>query len=172
MARVACQARLEEAEVSSPRSRLAASGEYRGQLVRWNDFELGIGAVARLLVVAPSTEMRHVPETSALHVLVCDFDNQFGPQRLPRKILALAPAALAAWHAMPGAAIGWSMFRPSLPGVICEGVLPIWIEKLDQLLALLVREAGTYPNVLQIAGIVEEPQQQRSDRGALAFLVP
>jgi hypothetical protein len=70
--------RIEEAEVRSAQSRLAASGENRGQFMRRNNFELGISAVARLLVVAPSSEMRHVPEAGALHMLVRDFDNQFG----------------------------------------------------------------------------------------------
>ena len=44
--------------------------------------------------------MGHVAESTALHVLVGDFDDEFGTQRLPRKIFALAPAALTAGHAM------------------------------------------------------------------------
>ena len=48
----------------------------------------------------------------------------------------------------------------------------ITCEKFDQLPALLVREAGADANVLQGAVIVEKPEQQRADRGALAFLVP
>ena len=82
--------------------RLAAGGEYLCQLLRRNHFELSIRAVARLLVGAPPAKLRHVTEARALHVLVGDFDHQLGPQRLPRQILALAPAALAAGHAMPG----------------------------------------------------------------------
>ena len=78
------------------------AGENRGQFVRRNHFELGISAVARPLVRAPPSKMRHVPEAGALHVLISDFDHQLGPQRLPRQVLALAPAALAARHAMPG----------------------------------------------------------------------
>ena len=78
------------------------AGENRHQLLRRHHFELGIGAVARLLVGAPPAKLRHVPEAGALHVLVGDFDHQLGPQRLPRQVLALAPAALASRHAMPG----------------------------------------------------------------------
>ncbi len=93
-----CEARCEEGCVRS--YRLRPAGENRHQLLRRNDFELGIGAVARLLVGAPSAKLRHVTEAAALHVLVGDFDHQLGPQRLPRQVLALAPAALAARHAL------------------------------------------------------------------------
>ena len=74
------------------------------QLLRRNHFELRVGAVARLLVGAPPAKLRHVAEARALHVLVSDLDHQLGPQRLPRQILALAPAALPARHALPGSA--------------------------------------------------------------------
>ena len=80
--------------------RLAAKN--RHQLLRWNHFELGIGAVAGFFVGAPPSKLRHVAEAGALHVLICDFHHQFRPQRLPRQVLALAPAALSARHAMPG----------------------------------------------------------------------
>src|SRR5213593_2842244 len=76
-----------------------AAGEDRHQLLWRNHFELSIGTVARLLVRAPSSKMRHVTKAGSLHMLVSHFDHQFGPQRLPREVLALAPAALAAWHA-------------------------------------------------------------------------
>ena len=56
----------------------AAAGENHRQLFRRNHFELVIGAVARLLVRAPSTKLRCMTETIALHVIVSDFDDQFG----------------------------------------------------------------------------------------------
>ena len=65
-------------------SRSDVAGEDRFQLVRRDDFELRVGAIARLLVGAPSPELRHMAEAGALHVLVCDFDYQFGSERLPR----------------------------------------------------------------------------------------
>src|SRR6266571_4731035 len=68
----------------------AAGGENLRQLLRRNDFELRIGAVARLLVRAPPSKMRQVTEARALHVLVSDFGHEFGSQRLPRQVLALA----------------------------------------------------------------------------------
>ena len=84
------------------------------QLLRRNDFELGVRAVARLLVRAPPAKLRRVTEAAALHVLVSDFDHQFGTQRLPRQVLALAPAALAARHAMFGFTARWCLLGPML----------------------------------------------------------
>jgi hypothetical protein len=59
--------------------RSAAAGENFCQLLRSDHFELRVGTVARLLVRAPSAELRHVPETAALHVLVCNFYHQLRP---------------------------------------------------------------------------------------------
>ena len=55
-----------------------ATGENHRQLFGRNDFELGIRAVARLLVRAPPAKLRCVTEAVALHVVVSDFDDQFG----------------------------------------------------------------------------------------------
>ena len=56
----------------------AAAGKNHRQLFGWNDFELGVRAVARFLVRAPPAKLRGVTETAALHVVVSDFDDQFG----------------------------------------------------------------------------------------------
>src|ERR1043165_1415801 len=96
----------------------AAAGENRRQFLGWNNFELLIRAVGGLLVWAPTSKMRHVPESACLHMLVRDFHNEFGPQRLPRKIFALAPAALDTRHALAGRIFPGSMLSPLLPGVI------------------------------------------------------
>src|SRR5882724_10480962 len=98
----------------------ACAPKNRCQLVRRNHFELRIRAVARLLVRAPSAKMRHVPEASALHVLISDFHHQLGPQRLPRQVLALAPAALATRHAMSAFPVCGFMLGPLLPRMIGE----------------------------------------------------
>jgi hypothetical protein len=106
-------------------------------------------------------------------VLVGDFDHQLGPQRLPREVLALAPAALAARHALRALRhLARFRLRPMLPGVRGERVLAIGREIFRQLPALLFREAGAHADVLQRAGIVEEAEQQRADGRPLAFLVP
>src|SRR6202035_3355270 len=96
------------------------AGENRHQLLWRNNFELGIGAVARLLVRAPPSKLRHVTETGALHVFVSDFHHQFGTQWLPRQVLALAPAALATRHAMRGFTACGFMLRPLSPRVCGE----------------------------------------------------
>ena len=56
----------------------------RCQFLRRNNFQLRIGAVARLFVGTPSAELRRVTKAAPLHVLVSDFHDQFGPQGLPR----------------------------------------------------------------------------------------
>ena len=56
--------------------------------------------------------------------------------------------------------------------MIGERILAIRRKKFDQLAALLLGEAGADADVLQRARVVEEAEQQRADRGALAFLVP
>ena len=58
-------------------------GENRGQFLRWNHFELGVCAIARLFVASPSAELRDVAEAAALHVIVGDFNYQFGTYRFP-----------------------------------------------------------------------------------------
>src|SRR5439155_15546481 len=106
------------------------------------------------------SKVRHVTETRSLHVLVSDFHHQFGPQGLPRQILALAPAALATRHAMRRSLACLSMLRPVFPGVSGERILAIRREELRELPALLQREARANADVLQCARIVEKPEQE------------
>src|SRR6516225_10080874 len=108
----------------------ATGGENRRQLLRGNDFELRVGAVARLLVCAPPSKMRYVTEAGALHVLLGDFDHQFGSQRLPREVLALTPAALAARHTMAGFTGCEFPLGPVPPRVRSKRILPIGHELL------------------------------------------
>src|SRR6516225_8829281 len=103
---------------------LAAGGENPRQFLRGNDFELRIGTVARLLVCAPPSKMRYVTEAGALHVLVGDFDHQFGSQRLPREVLALTPAALPPGHTPPALTACEFPLGPAPPRVGGERVLP------------------------------------------------
>ena len=95
---MAQDARVEEIYLSS--YVLEVSRENRFQLMRLNDFKLRVGAIARLLVGTPLPELRHMTESRALHMLVRNFDYQFGSERLPRQILAVAPTALASRHPM------------------------------------------------------------------------
>src|SRR5256885_11404822 len=80
-------------------STVRARAELLLELVRGCDLELIVAAVLRLLVRAPAQEIGCVAEAVALHVVVLHFADALDPQRLPRQILAGAPAALAAGHA-------------------------------------------------------------------------
>src|SRR5947208_16880838 len=82
-------------------NRSSAATENGFEFLRRHYLELRIGAIARLLVGTPPAKLGRVPETIALHMIVGDFDDQFRTQRLPRKVLALAPSALAARNALP-----------------------------------------------------------------------
>ena len=98
-------------------------------------------------------------EAAALHVVVSDFDYQLRPQRLPGQVLALAPAALAAGHAMLSF-IRDSMLGPVFPGMSGERVLAVRREEFYEFASLLFREARADADMLQRAGVVEEAEQQ------------
>src|SRR5204862_3848585 len=72
--------------------------EHLLQFERRGDLELIVAAVDRPLVGTPPHEDRRVPEARALHVVVLDFAHPLDAQRLPRQVLAGAPAALTAGH--------------------------------------------------------------------------
>src|SRR6185503_19582933 len=69
------------------------------ELVGAGHLELGVAAVLRLLVGTPAQEDRGVAEAVALHVVVLHLAHALDAQRLPRQVLARAPAALGAGHA-------------------------------------------------------------------------
>src|SRR5262245_35335462 len=103
----------------SGRSRLATGREDRRQLVRRDHLQLRVAALARGFVRAPPPELRGVTEAPALHVVVRDLDHQLRPQRLPREILAPAPAAVAPRHALRSGLRG-ALLRPVPPGMVAE----------------------------------------------------
>src|SRR5262249_26531837 len=85
------------------RKRLAARSacsKDRLELLRRDHLELCVGARARVFVRSPAAELRRVSEARALHVVVADLGDELRAQRLPREVLPLAPAALAARHAL------------------------------------------------------------------------
>jgi hypothetical protein len=53
----------------------AATGEDFHQFLGRDNFQLGIGAIARFLVGTPAAKLRHVAEAGSLHVLVGYFDH-------------------------------------------------------------------------------------------------
>ena len=88
---------------SEPRAALSAAEKILpttskdgGELLRWNNLELVVRAVARFLIGAPSSKLCRMPKAVTLHMVVRNFDNELGAQRLPGKILTLAPATLCA----------------------------------------------------------------------------
>src|SRR5262245_36142406 len=70
--------------------------ENRRKLKSRSDFELIVAAVRRRLVVPPAKKCGRMPEPVPLHVVVLHLADALDPQRLPRKVLARAPAAHAA----------------------------------------------------------------------------
>ncbi len=60
------------------REYLAPLRKNRRQLLRRDDFELGIGTVARFFVCSPPAELRDMAKATSLHVVVSDFHYQFG----------------------------------------------------------------------------------------------
>src|SRR5437762_6532213 len=152
---------------TSPSSRPTSGAEDVGQLRGNDDLELVVGAGLGIAVGAPALEVGRVAEALALHVLVGDLANKLGAQRLPRHVLALAPAAEPAGHRAPRRS---DRLRPPGPRVAVEGVLPVGRQLVDQLLAPAHGERAGDADVVEVAVRVVEPEQQRPDDPAA--LVP
>src|SRR3954469_18069776 len=120
------------------------------QLVSGRDFELVVAAIAGRLVGAPAQEDRRVAEAVALHVVVLNLAHALDAQRLPRQVLARAPAALTARHP--------ARFRsgagPLAPRMLIHGVLAQRLELGGELLARRHGERGGHAHVLQHALVV------------------
>src|ERR1700730_13903982 len=129
------------------------------ELVRSRDLELVVAAVTRPLVWPPPKKDCRVPEAPSLQVVVFDLADPLDPQRLPRKILAGAPAALASGH--PGELA--ASLRPVSPRMVRQGSFSQGCELQDELLARRHRECRRHTHVLQRAAFVVEPEQQRAD---------
>src|SRR5712664_1876760 len=131
----------------APRSRQTAarSGAFGAdrkhllQLVGRCDLELIVAAVAGLLVGAPPLECRRMSEAIALEMIVLHFGNPLDAQRLPRHVLAGAPATLRSPHAarlrLGPPPPPPPPPRPFAPGMVLQRVLPQWRQFLHELLA-------------------------------------
>src|SRR5882724_12893422 len=168
MAQPACTTEADQVRVSRTQSSLkrqnATCFSLRGQvtitenlsqLLRRNNFELGVRTVARLLIRAPPSKLRCVTEAAALHVVVSDFDYKLRTQRLPRQVLALAPPALSAGPATFSFTVCSFMLGPVFPRMRGERVPAVRCEECYKLPAHLVREARADADMLQSAGVVE-----------------
>ena len=106
-------------------------------------------------------------EAIALQVVVLHFAHSLDAQRLPGEVLARAPATLPAGHAA-APRIG---LRPRAPGVLLQRVLAQRLELPHELLAHGHRERRGHADVLQLAAVIVEAEEQRADR-VLTCLVP
>src|SRR5215831_12395119 len=123
------------------------------QFLGRDDLKLCIGAIVRLLIRTPAAKLSDVTESVTLHMIVCDLDNQFRPQRLPGQIFTLAPTTLTAGHALS------IEFRPALPGMRVERILAIGRQELDQLNPGFVAEARADADMLQLSRVIEQTQK-------------
>src|SRR5262249_39690679 len=146
----------------------ARGAEHVVELVRRRDLELVVPAVGRLLVGTPTLKDSGVTEARSLHVVVLHLADALDAKRLPRQILAGAPAALAAGHACD---LSVDLARPLLPGMIVERVLAQRRELYGEIPAHGHRERRGDADVLQMPPLVIESQQQRADRFTLSVLV-
>src|SRR5438067_11382307 len=112
---------------------LAAGRKNCRQFLRRNYFELGIRAISRLLVGAPSAKLRSVAKSASLHMVIGDFDNQFRSQRFPRQVLTLTPAALATRHATRRFRACLFRICPALPRMRGKRIFAERLEKFHQL---------------------------------------
>jgi hypothetical protein len=96
-------------------------------------------------------------------VVVTDFDYQLGTQRLPREVLALAPTALTAGHAVTGFNAARHSLRPLFPWVSGERILSIRCEELHELSTYFLCEARADADMTQHSGVVVESEQQRTN---------
>src|SRR5207248_7025381 len=104
------------------RSREAAPGsgafgsgrENLVELIGGGDLELVVAAFGRRLVGPPAQEDRRMAEAVALEMVVLHLAHALDAQRLPGEVLARAPAALRAGHAL-GRAL--RRLRPFAPGM-------------------------------------------------------
>ncbi len=126
---------------------LPSLGEDGLQFFGRDNFKLSEVAGSWFAVGAPPAEVGHMPEASALHMLVRDLNYQFWTERLPGKILALAPAAFAAGHAM--FAVDFFGAFPILPWVIAQGILAVGREEIEKRVARFRGEACADADVLQ-----------------------
>ncbi len=108
-------------------------------------------------------------EAIALHVFVGDFDDEFGAERFPAQVLAGVPAGLASGHAAGGLR---GFVGPIGPGMIVQGVSAIGVEAVDELVALGGGEAGADADVLELAGVVVEAEEERADGSSLSVFMP
>src|SRR6185369_6266083 len=138
------------------------------ELIGAGGLELVVAARRRRPVRAPAQKSGRVPEAVALQVIVFHLAHALDAQRLPRQVLARAPPALPAGHALRSALGG---LRPPAPRMPLERVLAQRLELLRELLARGHGEGRRHADVMQRPLVVVETEEQRA-HCILAALVP
>lgn len=154
---------------SGPR---ASRAEHTLQLVGGSDLQLIVAAVLRALVGTPAHELRGMPEARPLQVVVGDFADADGPQRLPAQVLASIPAARRAGEALSLRVRLRLRLGPVAPRVAFKRMLTQRRQLGDELLALRIGKRRGDSDVVQRALVVVEAEQERSDHRARSPLVP
>src|SRR5215831_13721209 len=93
----------------------AGRREDRAELGRRSDLQLVVAAILGPPVRSPAQERRRVTEAVALQVVVLDLAHALDAQGLPGEVLACAPAALSAGHAIEDSAVGLRPRAPRMP---------------------------------------------------------
>src|SRR5512145_1431363 len=134
----------------------AARPENLLELVRRRNLELVVSAFVCRLVGPPPQKRRGVPEPVALQMVVLHLADALDAERLPRQILAGAPAAVATRHTLSAS------FRlgPFAPWMCLQRVRPQRLQLFDERLACSHRERGSHADVVQPAFVVVQPQEQ------------
>src|SRR6185312_17258477 len=102
------------------------------------------GALFRLLVRTPAQKFCPVPETSTREVIVLELAHQFGLQRKPFCIAGVARPAAGTARSLAGKPFATHK----------------WLQNRLQLLALFPGKAGAEADVIKLAILVVEAQQQ------------
>ena len=152
-------------------SALRARPEDLAELERRRLLELVVAAVGRLLVGAPALERRAVAEAVALEVVVGDLGDSFHAKRLPRQVLAPIPARRRAGQPLPGGLRGLGPLGPFAPRMPVQG-LAERLQLLREGFAAIPGEGRRDADAVQGPAVVEQPEEQRSNMGPSAVLMP
>src|SRR5882757_5238825 len=151
----------------NPSRCLRLGAEDTGEIEADRLVQLGVRTRLWFAVRAPARELGGVPEPDALHVLVPHLNDPLRPQRNEREILARIPPAALALARRAGALL---LLCPG-PRVVVEGG-DQRLQLDEELLAPGQRERADDPDAGQVAGVVVEPEEQRSDHVRAALVQP
>ena len=129
-----------------------------------DDLELRVGAVGGLLVGAPAAELRGVAEAGALHVVVGDLDDELRRAAAP----TTGPCPGSSGSARPGTRCAGRVRARAQPAHSFHGWSSSAFSRYGARNSTSSRRFASVKlahdaDVLQLAGVVVEPEQQRAD---------